>query len=76
MGNVTKEIAKYILEQKISVDMIEKELHIPKRKLDAGTEENLTAEEFLMLCVYLKICPESFYCSVEGLENCYKLKNL
>lgn len=66
MGDVTKEIAKYISEKQISTVEIENKLHIPKRKLKVDTNDKLTAEEFLMLCAYLKIRPESYYYSVEG----------
>jgi len=69
MDDVTKEIAKYILENQLSITDIEKKLRIPMRKLTVDTEEKLTAEEFLLLCAYLKIRPEDYYCNVEGLEN-------
>ena len=65
MSDVTKEIAKYISEKQISTVDLEKKLHIPKQKLDVGTKDKLTAEEFLMLCAYLKIRPESYYPDVE-----------
>jgi len=69
MSDVTKEIAKYIWENQISTVEIENKLHIPKRKLAVDTKDKLTAEEFLMLCAYLRIRPESYYSSVEGIGS-------
>lgn len=66
MSDVTKEIAKYILDKRLSVEDLESALHIPKQKLMVNTKERLTAEEFLRLCAYLKIRPESYYPCVEG----------
>ena len=67
MGDVTKEIAKYISEKQFSITDIEEKLRIPKRKLTINTEDKLTAEEFLLLCAYLKIRPENYYSNVEGI---------
>lgn len=69
MGDVTKEIAKYILEKQLSITEIEEKLRIPKRKLVVDTKEKLTAEEFLLLCAYLKIHPEDYYSNVEGIRK-------
>lgn len=69
MGNVTKEIAKYIAEKQISTAEIEEKLHISRQKLAADTNDKLTAEEFLTLCAYLKIRPESYYYSLEEISE-------
>lgn len=69
MSDVTKELAKYISEKQLLPKDLEKELHIPSRKLMENTKESLTAEEFLRLCAYLKIRPESYYSCVEGIGN-------
>ena len=36
-----------------------RELHIPKKKLIPGTKESLDADEFLALCSYLQINPQT-----------------
>lgn len=61
MDSVTKRIAKYISGQKLSVVVISDALNIAAQKLQPETEETLTAEEFLRLCVFLSIKPEQFY---------------
>jgi len=58
--NVTNQIAKYILKENISISQIVHDTHIPKEKLLVDSTENLTAEELLELCVYLRIKPEKF----------------
>lgn len=69
MNDVTQEIANYIYKKQISINKIEEKLRIPRQKLTVDTKEKLTAEEFLLLCAYLKIRPEDFYSNVEGLRN-------
>ena len=56
--NVTEWIANYIKDQGISVEELSIQLHLPESKLIGGTNEDLSAEEFLNLCSYLKITPE------------------
>lgn len=67
MSDVTTEVAKYIADKRLSLEEMERELHIPKGKFMTGSKERLTAEEFLRLCVYLGIRPESFLSCVEGI---------
>ena len=69
MDDVTKGIAKYISEKQLSITDIEEKLRISRRKLTVDTNDKLTAQEFLALCLYLKIRPEEYYSNVEGIKN-------
>lgn len=57
--SITKKIATYINENQISMKQTALDLRIPEEKLRYGNEESLTAEEFLRVCQYLGIRPES-----------------
>lgn len=69
MGEVTKEIAKYISEKQLSVEEIENDLGIPRTKLVKETEEDLSADEFMRLCLYLGVRPEQYYPVVKGIKS-------
>ena len=51
-------MAEYIEKNHISIEEIEQKLHISREKLIIGTEQTLSGEELLELCVYLRIRPE------------------
>lgn len=74
MDDVTKEIAKYISKKQLSITDIEEKLRIPRRKLTVDTNDKLTAQEFLALCLYLEIRPEEYYSNVEGIRKDKKFK--
>ena len=57
-NHTTRYLAEYIEKEQISKEDISKKLHIPVIKLFPGTQENLTADEFLKLCGYLHIDPK------------------
>ena len=58
-NSVSKALIKYIKEKEISTSQISKDTGIGEKKL---TDENVTftASEFLELCSYLNVSPESF----------------
>ena len=56
--NVNEWIANYIKDQGFSVEELSFHLKLPESKLRGGTENDLSAEEFLNLCSYLKVTPE------------------
>ena len=58
-NSVSKALIKYIKEKEISTSQISKDTGIWEKKL---TDENVTftASEFLELCSYLNVSPESF----------------
>lgn len=56
---VTKYMAEYIENSRFSVASISRILDISENKLIPVPEESLTAEEFLKLCSYLQVNPES-----------------
>ena len=59
MSNYTaRYIAEFIEKKKLSIKEISINVNVSKKKLILGTEESLTAEEFLRLCQYLHIRPE------------------
>lgn len=57
--DVTNRIAKYIAENQISIGQITLDTGIRKEKLIPGTLWKLDSHEFLILCQYLQIKPES-----------------
>ena len=59
-------LADYMSEHGISIEMVERELKIPRIKLEVGTMEQLWADEFLRLCAYLNIRPEDILKDMEG----------
>lgn len=58
-NRVTRFLADYIAENKLSVEDISGKLNIQADKIFPGTRENLDADEFLKLCCYLHINPEN-----------------
>ena len=59
MSNYTaRYISEFIEKNKLYLEEISVKLNISKEKLILGTEESLSAEEFLRLCQYLHIRPE------------------
>ena len=57
-NQATRWVAEYIAKNHISIEEIEKKCHISREKLTIGTEQTLSGEELLELCVYLRIRPE------------------
>ena len=57
-NQATRWVAEYIEKNHISIEEIEQKLHISREKLIIGTEQTLSGEELLELCVYLRIRPE------------------
>lgn len=55
---VTEYIIKYLTENHISAESVSADTEISVNKLKPGYTKPLLAEEFLDLCVYLKISPE------------------
>lgn len=58
--NVTRMIAKYIDENNISLERIEKDTRVSVKKLIVNSNENLNATEFLDICDYLNLDPLVF----------------
>lgn len=59
--NVTTQIQNYIKTQKICVSQMSMDLGISGERLVPGRERTaFTAVEFLEICIYLGIRPESF----------------
>ena len=58
--SVTEKIIEYLLENKINIEEISKDLGISKEKLLFKNNVDLSAEEFLDICSYLHIKPENF----------------
>ncbi|MDD3205907.1 MAG: hypothetical protein PHS74_09280 [Lachnospiraceae bacterium] len=58
--NITEKIADYIMDNRISVVQTARDLGISESKLLSKNNENLDADEFLRLCSYLNLNPESF----------------
>lgn len=58
--NVTKMIAKYIDDNNISLERIERDTRVSIKKLIINSNENLNATEFLDICYYLNIDPLLF----------------
>lgn len=57
--DVTNRIAKYIAENHISIPKISADTGIQEEKLIFGTTCKLDSHEFLTLCQYLQMKPES-----------------
>ncbi len=66
-GSVLEWLTDYMEKHAVSIAQTARETGIPDEKLRAGTKEKLTAEEFLELCVYLKVRPEEIR---EELKQC------
>ena len=58
ISKVTDYIISYISDHQISGEQIAKDTGVPIEKLRTGYTEPLLAEEFLELCLYLKLKPE------------------
>lgn len=58
--NATRRIACYLQENHISVEQVEHDLGIERGKLSGADGTELEAAEFLELCHYLNVAPESF----------------
>jgi len=63
MPNVTIQIAKYIKEKGIRVSTIAKQTGLPKDALYSSISGNrkLRADEFILICNFLNMQPETFY---------------
>lgn len=59
--DITNRIAKYILESQINVERISKDTGISISKLTYQTSYKLDCEEFLILCRYLQLSPETLF---------------
>lgn len=57
-SKVTDYMIDYMEKKHISAERLAKELDISTEKLDKEYEEPLLADEFLALCVWLRIRPE------------------
>ena len=58
-NSATRYLAMYIRKHNLSPDLIAKQLNIPVNKMLPDTQESLEAGEFLELCRYLQVIPES-----------------
>lgn len=58
--NVTQRISQYLQENHISVDQVERDLGMERGRLSCASGMELGAAEFLELCHYLNVPPESF----------------
>ena len=58
ISKVTDYIISYVLEHQIPCEALAKETGVPMDKLMPGYQEPLLADEFLKICVYLKLRPE------------------
>jgi transcriptional regulator with XRE-family HTH domain len=63
MPNVTKEIANYIKEQGITVSTIARHTGLSRNVLhnSISGKRKLRADEFLLICKFLKTPPEDFF---------------
>lgn len=57
---VTQRVARYIRDNHISVLQIQRDIAISADKLRCENDSELDAAEFLELCRYLNVRPESF----------------
>ena len=57
---VTRRVADYIKYKNISVSELAAKLEIAEQKLTFANEVEMTATEFLEVCVELKVRPEQF----------------
>lgn len=57
---VTQRVAHYLQDNHISAEIIERQTGIPADRLTYGSGVELEAAEFLELCRYLNVRPESF----------------
>lgn len=75
-SNVTDYMAEYLEKNGISTEETGDIVGIPTEKLEKGSGKALTAEEFLELCVYLKIRPEDVSKSISDRKKDEKDKKV
>lgn len=63
-NKATRYVAEYIAKNHLSVEKISADLQISPSKMLPGTEESLEADDFLRLCCYLHIQPETILANV------------
>lgn len=63
--NVTQRISQYLRENHISVEQVERDLGMERGRLSYAGGTELEAAEFLELCHYLNVPPESFRVNTE-----------
>ena len=68
-SEVTEYMIKYLCENSLSSGMVSQKTGIPEEKLRPGYKEPLLADEFLRLCVYLKISPEKIASELKRNES-------
>lgn len=64
-NKATRYVADYIAKNQLSIADISNYLHIAPSKLIPGTKEFLEADDFLRLCCYLQIQPETILMEVD-----------
>lgn len=65
----TEYMIKYLCENSLSSGLVSQKTGIPEEKLRPGYKEPLLADEFLRLCVYLKISPEKIASALKRNES-------
>ena len=68
-SEVTEYMIKYLCENSLSSGLVSQKTGIPEEKLRPGYKEPLLADEFLRLCVYLKISPEKIASALKRNES-------
>ena len=68
-SEVTEYMIKYLHENSLSSRTVSEQTGVPKEKLQQGYKEPLLADEFLRLCVYLKISPEKIASELKRKES-------
>ena len=63
--NVAQRVARYLQENHISVEQVERDLGIEHGRFSDWESMRLEAGEFLELCHYLNVPPESFMSDTE-----------
>lgn len=58
---VRENIIDYINRNQFSKEEISMNTKVSRKKFDKGNKEDLTGEEFLKICAYLKVDPNNFY---------------
>jgi len=61
MGNsmgITEAIAKYISDNKISIEQVSSDTEIEVQKLQLNSKSILSSQEMLTVCSYLRVSPE------------------
>ncbi len=64
ISKVTDYIISYLKEENLTAEQVAKETGIAKQKLSEGYVHPLDADEFLRLCVYLRLKPEDISRSI------------